>query len=285
MSTKAFQLEVDAEGIATLRFDLPGEKVNKFTVAVLEELERNLDQLSGRKDIKALVIRSGKEDVFIAGADLHMFQGVFNDPQKAQKIMDLGHRTFNKLQQLPFPTIALINGACVGGGLEFALACTYRVATDNPKTSIGLPEVTLGIMPGWGGTQRLPRLVGLEKGVEMIVTGRSVDGMKAWKTKLADALVPWQFQDLRLKDFLKTILDKAGQKKVLEKRKRSGARALLLEKNPLGRAFLFSQTKKTILEKTKGHYPAPLFSLGSDQRNLRFAIKRRLGKREACLFE
>lgn len=257
----AFQLSVDSEGIATLLFDMPGEKVNKINLSILDELEKIIDQIKSRQDIKALIIRSGKEEVFIAGADLRMFEGVFNDPEKASKIIDAGHRTFKKIENLPFPTIALIQGVCLGGGLEMALACKFRIVTDHPKTSLGLPEVSLGIIPGWGGTQRLPRLIGLEKGVEMIVTGRPVDASKAYKFKIADAIFPWQFQNEHLKGFLKQILDPSYQKKILEKRKRKGVRSLLLEKNPLGRAFLFHQVKKQILAKTKGHYPAPLLAL------------------------
>src|SRR5262249_12542331 len=149
------------------------EKVNKLSMPVLEELERILDSLT-QQNLKALVIGSGKEDIFIAGADIRSFEEVFKDPAKKETMMRLGLRFFNKLSARPFPSIEVIDGACLGGGLEFALACTFRVATDNPKTSIGLPEVSLGIFPGWGGTQRLPRLVGLTEGLNMILSAKAV---------------------------------------------------------------------------------------------------------------
>lgn len=253
-----FQLNVNENGIATLTFNLPNEKINKFSLPVLQELDNSLKSLPG--NIKVLLIRSGKPDVFIAGADLQMFLKVLDDTPKAEEIIDLGHKVFNQLSKLPFPTIAVIDGACLGGGLEMALGCTYRVATDNPKTSIGLPETTLGIIPGWGGTQRLPRLIGLEKGVEMIVTGKPVNALKAWKLHLIDKVLPFQFQEESLKEFVKDILNPSTVKKILERRKKNTIRSLLLEKNPLGKKLLFHQVKKQIQEKGKGHYPAPVLA-------------------------
>jgi len=259
--SSAFTLTVDSQGIGTLVFDLPNEKVNKFSMPVMEELEKIVDSLKSRTDIKVLLIKSGKPDIFIAGADLHGFGPAFKDPPLLEKLIRQGHRTFNKIEQLPFPTIAVINGVCLGGGLEFALACNYRIVTDNPKTSLGLPEVTLGIFPGWGGTQRLPKLIGLTEGLGMILSGKPVNAFKAWKLHLADAIVPWQFQDEKVPEFVSLILTENGKKKVLSKRQRSGILPFLLEKNPLGRAFVFHQAKKDVLSKTKGHYIAPLVAL------------------------
>lgn len=159
----AFTLKVDPNGIATLVFDLPGEKINKFSTPVMKEFEGIIDDLKTHNDIRALIITSAKPDIFIAGADVKEIQRA--DASAAGDLIKGGHRTFNKLSHLPFPTIAMINGVCLGGGMELALACTYRVVTDNPKTMLGLPEVTLGIMPGWGGTQRMPRLIGLTEGL------------------------------------------------------------------------------------------------------------------------
>lgn len=257
----AFQLSLDPNGIGRLVFDLPNEKVNKFSPPVLEELESMVDHLATRQDIKALVILSGKDDVFIAGADLHTFEKIFKDPSQLDGLLRSGHRVFTKLSKLPFPTIAYINGACLGGGCEFALACTYRMGTDSPKTQIGLPEVSLGIIPGWGGTQRLPRLIGLMEAMDIILAGKAVKAQKAWKLHLIDALVPNEFREDKIAEFVKLILSENGKKKVLERRKLHGMRHLLLEGNPAGRAFLFSKAEKEIKKKTRGHYPAPLMAL------------------------
>lgn len=257
----AFKFKVDNDGIARLVFDIPGEKVNTFSMPVIEELETILDEAAQNKAIKAMTISSGKENVFIAGADLHSFEPMFKDPAQAEKIIAAGQRVFNKLQYLPFPTVALIQGACLGGGLEFALACTYRVVSDHPKTMLGLPEVTLGIIPGWGGTQRLPRLVGLLEGLPMILGGKPVKAKQAWKIKLADAICAAEFFDAKANEFVKEILTPAGKQRVLKRRKPGGWKHYLLEANPLGRKLIFYRAEKDVLSKTKGHYPAPLIAL------------------------
>lgn len=257
----AFQLMVDKEGTANLIFNLPGEKVNKFSVPVMEELEKILEAASRNESIKVMTISSGKQDIFIAGADLHSFGPIFKDSNPGSKIIATGHRVFNQLQNLPFPTIALIQGACLGGGMEMALACTYRIVSDSPKVQLGLPEVSLGIIPGWGGTQRMPRLVGLVEGLALILGGKPINGSKAVKIKLADAIFPNAFFEEKVKQFLKECLTKEGAKKILDNRKRHGFRLLCLEDNPLGRAIVYSNAKKDILKRTKGNYPAPLIAL------------------------
>lgn len=259
--SNAFKLSVDNDGIGHLVFDLPGEKVNKFSPEVLDELDKCIDEAAKNKQIKVLAISSGKDNIFIAGADLHSFEPIFKDPSKGAEIISRGHRVFNKLQNLPFPTVALINGACLGGGMELALACTYRVVSDSPKTLLGLPEVTLGIVPGWGGTQRMPRLIGLTESLPMILGGKPVKGLKAWKMKLADAIVAAEFFKDGTHKFLKECITPEGKKNILKRRERSGIKNALLENNPLGRAFVYRTAKKDILKKTKGHYPAPLVAL------------------------
>ena len=188
MTKEAWKLDINDKGIAYLTIDVPDEKVNILSLEVLQQLDRILDNLKTNSNVKALVIKSGKPDTFIAGANLHEFENAFKDPSYIQKALSTGHGTFSKLASMPFPTIALIHGICVGGGLELALGCKYRLVSDHPKTSLGLPETTIGIFPGWGGTQRLPRLVGLMEGVQMITSGRPVNGSKAVKIKLADEL-------------------------------------------------------------------------------------------------
>lgn len=279
-----FQLTISPEGIGELKFDLANEKVNKFSLPVLAELERALDEAKNNTSIKVLKFTSGKENSFIAGADLHSFEPVFNEPEKAKEIILTGHRIFNKLAALPFPTVAVINGACLGGGCEFALSCTYRVVTDNPKTQIGLPEVNLGIYPGWGGTQRLPRLIGLSEGLNLILTGKILSAYQAWKLHLADALIPGAFQEEKVRDFIAEILTKEGSKKVIQRRKFKPLMQKLLDNNPIGRALVYSQAEKKVLEKTKGHYPAPLIALKLIKESYDLPLEKGLQKEAETFF-
>jgi 3-hydroxyacyl-CoA dehydrogenase / enoyl-CoA hydratase / 3-hydroxybutyryl-CoA epimerase len=272
MST-SFHLEIDQRGIANLTFDLPGEKVNTISIERLEELNDILEKLSHDSSVKALVIRSAKPGIFIAGADLKSFDAIFDDPSIAERVIMRGHEVLNKLSDMPFPTVALIDGVCLGGGLELALACNYRVVTDHPKTSLGLPEVTLGIMPGWGGTQRLPRLIGLEQGIKMILTGKPVNGKKAFKLKLADAIIAHEFVDDRLPEFLDKVISSRGQEEIMNRRKLGGFHYLLMERNPLGRAVLFHFARKNVLSKTKGLYPSPIVALDTIEKTHRKSLE------------
>lgn len=255
----ALRLELDGDGVASLIFDLPNEKVNTISAEVLEELNDLLEIAKKNSAIKILVIKSNKKDIFIAGADLKGFKPMFKNPELAKNTIYRGHEVFNKIAQLPFPTVALIDGVCLGGGTELALACTYRIVTDHPKTEIGLPEVNLGIFPGWGGTQRLPRLIGIENALNLILTGKSIDAKKAFKLKFADMITAREFLDENLELFLRKCLKNKSE--ITKKRKIRGLYHFLLEKNPIGRNFLFNQARKNVLEKTNGLYPAPLLAL------------------------
>ena len=181
----AFTFEIDKDGIAVLTFDLPGEKINKLTTAVMSELDHVLDELAVRRDIKAMVIRSGKESSFVVGADIAEIRGI-TDAATGEALALRGQSILNKLESLPFPTVAAIHGPCMGGGMELALACSYRVISNDQRTALALPEIKLGILPGFGGTQRLPRLVGLVQALDMILTGKSVYAKKAKRIGLAD---------------------------------------------------------------------------------------------------
>jgi 3-hydroxyacyl-CoA dehydrogenase/enoyl-CoA hydratase/3-hydroxybutyryl-CoA epimerase len=164
----AFSYEINKEGIAILTFDLVGEKVNKLTTPVMDEFDRLLDELAARKEIKALVIKSGKDGHFIVGADIAEIREI-TDPQRGEALAHKGQDIFRKLESLPYPTVAAIHGPCLGGGIELVLACSYRVISNDPKTALGQPEVRIGIIPGFGGTQRLPRLVGLTNALDIIL--------------------------------------------------------------------------------------------------------------------
>lgn len=257
---KAFQLKIDSEGIGRLTFDLPGEKVNKLSGPVMKEFSSIIDDLSVDSSVKALVLDSGKDGVFIAGADIKEIESIKNRRDALDKV-EGGHNILRKLAGLPFPTIALIDGTCLGGGMELALACTYRLVTDHPKTSLGLPEVSLGVLPGWGGTQRLPRLVGLSEGLKMILSGKPVPARKAWKIKLADGIFASEFKEAETNKFVQACLDPKGKKSILARRERSGIFPYLMEKNSLGRYLVFKMAKDDLMKKTHGHYPAPLSAL------------------------
>ncbi|HEV7506538.1 MAG TPA: 3-hydroxyacyl-CoA dehydrogenase NAD-binding domain-containing protein [Thermoanaerobaculia bacterium] len=247
-----FHLEVGADRLATLTFDSPEKKLNVFTRTALQELETVLQELAGRQDIGCLVLLSGKPAGFIAGADVDEIARV-TDPVEAEAGSRVGHRLFAAWEALPFPTVAAIRGVCLGGGLEISLASTFRVASDRPDTKLGLPEVQLGILPGWGGSTRLPRLIGIADALDLILTGRTVDGRKALKLGLVDALLP----DVRFLDEVRNFaLAHLGSKH----RDEAGTdfKEMLLEKNPVGRKILFDQARKKTLEQSRGHYPAPL---------------------------
>ena len=184
---KHWRWETEANGLAWLTFDKQGESTNTFSRQALEELGTALDAIAALKP-KGLVIRSAKEN-FIAGADVNEFVR-FQTPAEAVAFTRLGWDTMQKLRDLPFPTTAMVNGFCMGGGLEMALACTYRVALDDPKTRFAFPEVMLGIWPFWHGLQWLPKLVGPAAALDMILTGRTIDARRAKRMGLATEAVP-----------------------------------------------------------------------------------------------
>jgi len=186
--TRNFRIDTDRDGIVWLTFDRAESTTNTFSAEVMSEFNAILDELSVRKP-RGLVIRSGKASGFIAGADVDEFTRI-ETTEEALAIVRRGWDTFNKLASLSFPTLALVRGFCMGGGLELALACRYRVAVDEPGTRFALPEVMLGILPGWGGVMRLPRVVGPTTALDMMMTGRAVDARRAKRIGLVDASVP-----------------------------------------------------------------------------------------------
>jgi len=185
--------ETDGDRLVWLSFDKAGSSTNVLSADVMAELDRVLDELAAQKPA-GLIIRSAKESGFIAGADVEEFTRI-KDADDAMRMVRRGWDLYNKLAALPFPTLALINGFCMGGGLELALACRYRIAVDQPGTRLALPEVMLGILPGWGGVMRLPRLVGPTAALDMLLTGRAVDARRAGRMGLVDAAVPPRIQE------------------------------------------------------------------------------------------
>jgi 3-hydroxyacyl-CoA dehydrogenase/enoyl-CoA hydratase/3-hydroxybutyryl-CoA epimerase len=235
--------EKDRDGLAWLTFDKQGETTNTFSREALEQLGAALDAIAAAQP-KGLVIRSAKDN-FIAGADINQFTR-FQTPAEAVAFTRLGWDTMQKLRDLPFPSTAMVNGFCMGGGLEMALACTYRVALDDPKTRFAFPEVMLGIWPFWHGLQWLPKLVGPAAALDMILTGRAVDARRAKKIGLANESVPLR------------VLENTARVVTLEAkppRKLGLADRLMLG---VGRGFVAAQARKQVAKRArKEHYPAP----------------------------
>ncbi|MEO8133595.1 MAG: 3-hydroxyacyl-CoA dehydrogenase NAD-binding domain-containing protein [Betaproteobacteria bacterium] len=187
-----WRIETPDDGLHWLYFDKAGESTNTFSAEAMEELRALIGTLgaaTGAERPKGLVILSAKESGFIAGADVREFAAI-STPEDAVELVRRGWDTFNGLAALPFPTLALIRGFCMGGGLELALACTYRIAVDEPGTRLALPEVMLGIVPGWGGMKRLPKTIGAPAALDIMLTGRNIDARRARKMGLVDEVVP-----------------------------------------------------------------------------------------------
>lgn len=243
-------LPPDESGIAHLVIDLPDEKVNKLSATVMVELDGLLDDDLQNGRIRALVISSGKPGVFIAGADIAEIE-TLKGAEDAYRKSQQGQAIFAKLGALPYPTIAVIDGVCLGGGLELALACSFRVVTDSSKTKLGFPEVTLGILPGWGGTQRLPRLIGLVQALQMILSGKPVSGSKALQLGLADTLVPHEFVAEKAREFTGRCLNGKGRQVIRKKRGRHRQQRIW----PVS-TIVINKARTQAMNKSKGHYPA-----------------------------
>jgi 3-hydroxyacyl-CoA dehydrogenase/enoyl-CoA hydratase/3-hydroxybutyryl-CoA epimerase len=240
--------------IGTITFDQPDSKVNVLNSATLVTFDKMLDELKG-KNLKALIIQSAKKDIFIAGADIKEIENITEIADGKAKAQ-AGQRVMDKLEDLPYPTVAVLDGVALGGGCELALACRYRVMTFNDRIRIGLPEVNLGFVPGFGGTYRLPRLVGLQQGLKMIVSGNPINSSAAFKCGLADRLYPSVGLSERVREFVEEIAVEP-RKRIIKPIVFKGFQAFL-EKNPLGAMVVYKETIKTIQKATKGFYPSPL---------------------------
>ena len=283
-STKSGLLVLTVEdGIGWLTFDLPGEKVNKLSASVMTGLAQALEELQRRTDLEGVVIRSGKEGMFIAGADLKEIGG-FEKREDAVRAARLGHDVFGRIQKLSVPVVAAIDGVCLGGGTELALACHGRLGTDHPRFGMGLPEVNLGIIPGWGGTTRLPRLVGLQQALEMILTGRTVDARKAARIGLVDRAVPHAELEKHAVELVRRLRRQGRFRKKL-RHTAKGVGGWLLEGNAVGRALVFHQARKKVMGRTHGHYPAPLKALEVIRRGWGMTIEKALALEAEALGE
>ncbi len=241
----AFRVERDGD-LAIIWFDLPGEKVNKFSSSVMMEFASIVEEMERSTDIKRIVLASGKPSIFIAGADVSEFSKV-TSPEQAKEYTRFGQQTFHRFSKLPQVKVAAINGACLGGGCEIAISCDWRVMSDSPKATIGVPETKLGIFPAWGGTTKLPRLIGLPAALDIILKGKSLDGRRAKKIGLVDEVVAGAI-----------LLDVAKQFTTRGNRRNGSRTKFYIEGNPLARSVIFGKARKAVLQDTHGHYPAPL---------------------------
>lgn len=246
IDSKHWLVSKDPDDFIWLTFDRYESSANTLSQEVLSELDQILGTLRTKIKPKGVVINSAKKSGFIAGADIKQFTDLQTAEEATNLIMQ-GQEVFNNLAALPFPTIALIKGFCLGGGLELALACDYRIAIQDPKTKIGLPEILLGIQPGWGGTVRLPRLIGSLTALDLILTGRTVDSRKAAKLGIVDCSIEERYSYDAIKHYINNLPTKRNcglSEKVLQIGIVRSVVGMFLEKN----------INKKAKEK---HYPAP----------------------------
>ena len=275
--------------IAFVDFDQKDSKVNLLTSDNMSALSRLLDQIKDRKDVRALIVRSLKSGSFIAGADIREIESITTEDEARAKAK-AGQDVLNQLDDLPFPTVAVINGVALGGGCELALACDYRIAYYDDKVQIGLPEVSLGILPGFGGTYRLPRLVGFSESLKMILTAKPVKFDKALKIGLVDRVLPYgesvrARRALPLPDdddvlqFVDGVLSRKYQRHI-----RKSAQQKFLDEWLIGQILTAAQSKKQIWKTTRGQYPAPLAALELIKKTFYLGDRQKILNEEAEAF-
>jgi len=259
-------MDIDRDGIGWITFDDPDRSMNVLTEAVMLRFGEVLDEVrkAVREDrVRGVVIHSTKDGAFIAGADVDAI-GALEDPIVAKKQIGLGQSIYNDLASISVPTLAAIDGVCMGGGVEMALACDYRILSDSPKTTLGLPEVQLGLLPAWGGTTRLPRLIALRDALDLLLRGNPIGAKKAQRVGLATKVVPAELFRDEVRAFTRAVVEGSAVKsprkgKLLDR---------LLSGTPPGRRVVLYLARKNVLEKTGGHYPAPLRIIDVLERNL-----------------
>lgn len=266
----AAQVELH-DDVAVIRIDVPGERMNTLSRVSTASLREAFAQVQADPKVRAIVLSSGKPDNFIAGADVRMLQSCRSSSEVSSLSRDM-QAELDRIESSSKPVVAAIHGACLGGGLEVALACHYRIATDHPKTQLALPEVMLGLLPGGGGTQRLPRLVGLRAALDLMLTGKHLRASRAKKLGLVDAVtVPFGLEETAV-IAARQLAD--GQRRRRERELAPQDRAL--EHTAAGRAVVFRQARASVTDKTLGNYPAPLAILDVVELGVAKGMKRGL---------
>lgn len=266
-----FRLERQPRGIVHLVMDHPARKVNVLDVDAIADLERALAELDALPESRGVVLRSGKSGSFIAGADVAAI-GAITDREQALALIRRAHAVFGRLASLGVPTVAAIDGVCLGGGTELALACDSRIASEEPHTQIGLPEVLLGIFPGFGGSQRLPRLVGLAAALDLILTGRALDARRAERMGLIARAVPAAWLLERAHERLEQLAARPpGRRRDVHRPKGFGP--WFVDRTPFGQTMALNRARAMTRARTGGHYPAPLAAIEVLERTLRLPIE------------
>ncbi len=257
MAHEGLTIEKRDDGVAIVRMDIPGEPMNTLKADFVDTFMEVFSSVENDPEIKAIVFTSGKKDSFIAGADITMLESV-NTAEEGERISREGHKAMNRIESCPKPVVAAIHGAALGGGLEVALACHARVASDSKKTKLGLPESQLGLLPGAGGTQRLPRLIGVQAALDMMLTGKQIDAKKALKLGLVDdAVSPSILLQTAVELALSRVNYVPKRDSFIEQlRDKDAVTEFALAKNPVGRKILFDQARKQLHKQTRGNYPA-----------------------------
>jgi len=251
----AFHVDIES-GTAVITLDVTGAPVNTLSTAVALEFDGLLTRLESDPMVGSIVLISGKAENFIAGADIEEFTRL-HTAEEATALSRRAQDLMNRVADCRKPIVAAIHGSCLGGGMELALACHWRVASDHPKTQLGLPEVQLGIIPGAGGCNRLPRLIGMRAALDIILAGKSERAAKARKLGLIDELVhPAILRDVALR-----AASRLAQDGLPARSPKRGVSGWLLDGTPPGRALVYRMARKQLLAKTGGHYPAPLAAL------------------------
>ena len=253
--SKSVVIERDTDGTLMLKIDVPGRSMNVLNALLLADLDAAFDRLASEQTAPLLLLRSGKSSGFIAGADLQEFLAI-KTPAEAEAVSARGQLIFDKLAALPMPTVAAVHGPCLGGGLELALACDYRLVFDRANTQLGLPEVELGLLPGWGGTQRLPRVVGLERALQLILGARRLDAREALKWGLADVIATGERELRGQIVHISAIAVQNGKRERTRLPLRTW-RQWFLESNPLGRRLIFRGTERLLRKRVWDDMPSP----------------------------
>ena len=252
LDTDRLRLSIDDTGVATAWLDAPSASVNKISQATLDGFTELIDTVEGHDEVRGLVLISGKPDSFVVGADLDMLSA-FEMPAEARAVSRQAHRLVSRLHHLPFPTVAAIHGPCAGGGLELTLGCDYRIATTASQTTLSLPEVKLGLLPGGGGTQHLPRLIGVQQALTLMLTGKNTYPEKARRIGLVDALIHPPGLHQAAVRAARELAD--GTRTVNRNGPSLGEQ--MLESNPLSRRIIYQQAGRRTESRTRGNYPAP----------------------------
>jgi 3-hydroxyacyl-CoA dehydrogenase/enoyl-CoA hydratase/3-hydroxybutyryl-CoA epimerase len=270
---KNLRVEKDKDSIMAVTIDCPDSKVNKVSSGLLAEISGLLDKMEKDASVKGLVILSGKDDNFVVGADVDELNAM-KSKEEVVAYISKAHKVLKRIEALPFPVVSAIHGNCLGGGLELALVTDYRMASDSPKTTLGLPEVQLGLIPAAGGTQRLPRLIGLQEALPLMLTAKNLRPKQALKLGVIDEIViEHGMKDVAIRKALALSnggARKSPRKMKLQEKVMNATVNRFLDQTPMGQNIVFSQARKQVLRQTMGHYPAALAIISSVEFGLKY---------------